>query len=103
MTKQVITDNFAKEIETGVSLVDFGATWCPPCQMMEPVIDELSRDFAGKATIVKVDVDQSPELAQMFNIRSIPTMIFFKDGQAIDATLGVQSKKSLAEKIEASL
>ncbi|MER0122707.1 thioredoxin [Streptococcus sp. ZJ93] len=103
MTKQLTTETFAKEIESGVTLVDFGATWCPPCQMMEPIVEELAQEFEGRASVTKVDVDQSPELAQLFNVRSIPTIVLFKDGQPVDATLGVQSKKVLSEKISSQL
>lgn len=99
MTKQLTTETFAQEIQAGVTLVDFGATWCPPCKMIEPVVEELAQEFDGKASVTKVDVDQSPELAQLFNVRSIPTLIFFKDGKPVDATIGVQSKKVLADKL----
>ena len=103
MTTQLTTETFAKAIQNGVSLIDFGAQWCPPCRMMEPVVEELSQDFDGKATIAQVDVDQSQELANLFGIRSIPTMVIFKDGKPVDALVGVHPKQILMEKIQAQL
>ncbi|MGT2738680.1 thioredoxin [Streptococcus pantholopis] len=103
MTKQLTTETFASEIKSGVTLVDFGASWCPPCRMLEPIVDELSEDFEGQASIAKVDVDESQEVAAKFGIRSIPTMILFKDGQVVDTAVGVQSKQLLADKISNQL
>lgn len=103
MTTQLTTETFAKAIQNGVSLIDFGAQWCSPCRMMEPVVEELSKDFDGKATIAQVDVDQSQDLANHFGIRSIPTMVIFKDGKPVDALVGVHPKQTLMEKIQAQL
>ncbi|HEV1802024.1 TPA: thioredoxin [Streptococcus pneumoniae] len=103
MTTQLTTETFAKAIQDGVSLIDFGAQWYPPCRMMEPVVEELSKDFDGKATIAQVDVDQSQDLANLFGIRSIPTMVIFKDGKPVDALVGVHPKQTLMEKIQAQL
>ena len=97
MTTQLTTETFAKSIQNGVSFIDFGAQWCPPCRMMEPVVEELSQDFDGKVTIAQVDVDQSQDLANLFGIRSIPTMVIF------DALVGVHPKQTLIEKIQAQL
>ena len=69
--------------------------------MMEPVVEELSQDFDGKVTIAQVDVDQSQDLANLFGIRSIPTMVIFKDGKPVDALVGVHPKQTLMEKIQA--
>ena len=71
--------------------------------MMEPVVEELSQDFDGKVTIAQVDVDQSQDLANLFGIRSIPTMVIFKDGKPVDALVGVHPKQTLMEKIQAQL
>lgn len=71
--------------------------------MMEPVVEELSQDFDGKVTIAQVDVDQSQDLANLFGIRSIPTMVIFKDGKPVDALVGVHPKQTLIEKIQAQL
>ena len=103
MTTQLTTETFAKSIQNGVSFIDFEAQWCPPCRMMEPVVEELSQDFDGKVTIAQVDVDQSQDLANLFGIRSIPTMVIFKDGKPVDALVGVHPKQTLIEKIQAQL
>ena len=103
MTTKLTTETFAKAIQNGVSFIEFGAQWYPPCRMMEPVVEELSQDFDGKATIAQVDVDQSQELANLFGIRSIPTMVIFKDGKPVDALVGVHPKQILMEKIQAQL
>ena len=71
--------------------------------MTEPVVEELSQDFDGKVTIAQVDVDQSQDLANLFGIRSIPTMVIFKDGKPVDALVGVHPKQTLMEKIQAQL
>ena len=103
MTIQLTTETFAKSIQNGVSFIDFVAQWYPPCRMMEPVVEELSQDFDGKVTIAQVDVDQSQDLANLFGIRSIPTMVIFKDGKPVDALVGVHPKQTLIEKIQAQL
>ena len=103
MTTQLTTETFAKSIQNGVSFIAFGAQQCPPCRMMEPVVEELSQDFDGKVTIAQVDVDQSQDLANLFGIRSIPTMVIFKDGKPVDALVGVHPKQTLMEKIQAQL
>lgn len=82
-------------------LVDFWAEWCGPCRMVGPVVDELAGDYEGKATIVKVDVDNNPEIAQKFGIRNIPTILFFKDGDVADKLVGANPKAKFAEKLDA--
>ncbi len=82
-------------------LVDFFAGWCGPCKMLAPTIDELADEYAGKAKVVKVDVDEAPETAQKFGVQSIPTLIVFKNGEATDKKVGVVSKDDLKEMIDA--
>ena len=82
-------------------LVDFWAEWCGPCRVMAPVIDELATEFAGRATIGKVNVDDEPALAVQYGIRSIPTLLLFKDGQIVDQSIGVVAKQILEEKLRA--
>lgn len=77
-------------------LVDFWASWCGPCKMLAPVLDELATDQAGKAVIAKVNIDEEPQLAARFGITSIPTLIVFKGGQPVSTAHGVQSKSALA-------
>ncbi|MFA6759503.1 MAG: thioredoxin [Sulfuricurvum sp.] len=95
--------NFESTIANGVSLVDFWAPWCGPCRMIAPVIEELANDYAGKANICKVNTDDEQEIAVKFGIRSIPTIMFFKDGKLVDQVVGAQSKAALAQKIDALL
>ena len=99
------TAAFADKIEgsKGVALIDFWAEWCGPCRMLSPVIDEVAADFAGRAEIYKVNVDEEGELAAKFGIMSIPTLIIFKDGAVFDKLVGVVPKDSIAEKIENAL
>ena len=86
-----------------VVLVDFWATWCGPCKAIAPVLDELSAEYEGKARIVKIDVDQNPNLAAQYGIRSIPTLFVFKNGEKVDATMGMQPKAQLTALINKHL
>ena len=95
--------DFEATLSEGVSLVDFWAPWCGPCRMIAPVIEELAEDFDGKAKICKVNTDEEQDIAVKFGIRSIPTIMFFKDGEMVDQVVGAQSKAALAEKIDALL
>lgn len=91
--KIVNSTEFKNEIESGIVLVDFFATWCGPCKMLAPVLEGLSSEMEGKAKIIKVDIDQSPDLADQFQISSVPTMIVFKDGQKADMLVGFYQRK----------
>lgn len=83
-------ESFDEKIKTGNVLVDFWADWCGPCRMLAPILDELAEKLSDKALFAKVNVDDEPELAQRFGVSSIPTVIFFKDGQIKDTKIGVQ-------------
>jgi thioredoxin 1 len=96
-------ENFDSTVANGVSLVDFWAPWCGPCRMIAPVIDELATDFDGKANICKVNTDEQQDIAVQYGIRSIPTLLFFKDGQMVDQMIGAAGKDALAEKINSLL
>ena len=82
-------DNFEQSIANGVALVDFWASWCGPCKMQLPIIEEFSGEMEGKATVGKVNVDEELELAQSFGIQSIPTLILFKDGKPVKKLVGL--------------
>ena len=91
-------EQFDELTKTGTVLVDFFATWCGPCRMLAPVLEELEQETG--VTIAKVDVDESGELARKFGIMSIPTLILFKDGQAVKKAVGFQDKQSLKKFVE---
>lgn len=99
---ELTSENFdvAKE---GVALVDFWAPWCGPCRMLAPVIDELAEEFDGKAKICKVNTDEAQDLAAEFGIRSIPALLFFKDGQVVSQLIGAQSKQTIANQLNSLL
>lgn len=92
--------NFDEVVKSGVSLVDFWAPWCGPCRMVAPVIEELATDFEGKANICKVNTDEEQELAVRYGIRSIPTILFFRDGEIVDQMIGASSKQAFKEKLD---
>lgn len=83
-----------------VALVDFWAAWCGPCMMLGPVIDELAGEYEGKAIIAKVNVDENPQTAAQYGIRSIPTMLVIKNGQVVDQMVGAMPKNMIAKKID---
>ncbi|WP_258105539.1 thioredoxin [Marinoscillum sp. MHG1-6] len=106
MAKPVeITDqNFNEVLDTDQPvLVDFWAEWCGPCKMIGPLVEELASDYDGKAVIGKVDVDVNPEVSAKFGIRSIPTLLVFKNGEVVDKQIGAVPKTVLSQKIEAQL
>ena len=84
-------------------IVDFWATWCGPCRMLSPLLDEVEEEMADKITVVKVNVDDADEIAMRYRIMSIPTLLFFKNGQIVDKTVGAMPKSTLVDKINANL
>ena len=84
-------------------IVDFWATWCGPCRMISPILDEVEEEMPDKITVVKVNVDDADEIAGRYRIMSIPTLLYFKDGQMVDKTVGAMPKHALIEKINANL
>jgi thioredoxin 1 len=95
--------NFEATVSKGVALLDFWAPWCGPCRMLGPVIDELATEYAGKAAIGKVNVDDESELAQRYGIRSIPAVFVLKDGAVVEQFVGVRTKAVLAEALNKAL
>ncbi|HEI7740566.1 thioredoxin [Staphylococcus aureus] len=100
---KVTEADFDSKVESGVQLVDFWATWCGPCKMIAPVLEELAADYEGKADILKLDVDENPSTAAKYEVMSIPTLIVFKDGQPVDKVVGFQPKENLAEVLDKHL
>jgi thioredoxin 1 len=101
-----VTDgNFTDVIEkgSGLSIVDFWAAWCGPCRMVAPVIEQLAREFEGRLQVAKVDVDANQQIAMRYNIRSIPSILFFKDGRHVDTVVGAVPKAYLERKINEHL
>lgn len=92
--------DFKNEIEKGVVLVDFFATWCMPCRMMAQILEEVDEKVSSYAKIVKVDVDQSENLAKTFGVMSIPTLILFKNGEMVEKHVGVMQKNQCVELIK---
>jgi len=84
-------------------IVDFWATWCGPCRMLSPLLDEVEEEMSDKITVVKVNVDDADEIAMRYRIMSIPTLLFFKGGQVVDKTVGAMPKSTLVDKINANL
>jgi thioredoxin 2 len=88
--------SFGDEVRAGVPvLVDFWAEWCGPCRIVAPILEELAREEAGRIKVVKLDVDRNPGAAGQFNVRSIPTMILFKDGRPVETLVGAMAKSAL--------
>ncbi|MEI7675154.1 MAG: thioredoxin [Bacteroidales bacterium] len=100
-----ITDaSFQELLQSGKPVVvDFWAEWCGPCRMVGPIIEELSKEYDGKVTIGKIDVDENTEVAAQFGIRNIPTILFFKDGQVVDKQVGAAPKSAFVAKIDSLL
>ena len=97
--------NFKDQVEDakGLAVVAFWAEWCGPCKMIAPIVEEMSVEYAGKVGFFKLDVDASKNTALRFNIRSIPTLLFFKDGQVVETVIGLKNKKELSEVVEKHL
>ena len=104
MAKEIMTEEFNAFINQDKPvLIDFWATWCGPCRMLAPVVEEVSAQYEGQVAVGKVDVDKCPELAKQFRVMSIPTLILFKGGQIVDQKLGFQTKAQLEDMIKKAL
>ncbi len=100
-----ITDANFSEVtgQPGLSMVDFWAVWCGPCRMVAPIVEKLAEDYAGQVTVGKLDVDNNQRSAAQFNVRSIPTILFFKDGKVVDQVIGAVPRPALEAKIKQHL
>jgi len=105
MAFEITDDNFQSEVldKEGLTVIDFWAEWCGPCRMVGPIIEELASEYDGKALIGKVDVDSNMQISMKYSIRSIPTILFIKDGEVVDKQVGATSKQVLSSKIEAHI
>ena len=105
MAKEFTDGNFQNEVLSAdkLTVVDFWAEWCGPCRMIGPHIEEMSKEYDGRALIAKVNVDNNPEISYKYNVRSIPTVLYLKDGQIVDKQVGATSKKVLSDKLDAIL
>jgi thioredoxin 1 len=106
MTLELTNENFSDVLtENGVSVVDFWAEWCGPCRMLGPIVDEVARGYSDSETVKigKVNVDENTDLAHKYGIRSIPTILFLKNGELVDKFVGVKTKDEIEEKINSIL
>ena len=101
MSQIISSSQFASEVEAAdvPVLVDFFATWCGPCKMLAPTLDQVAAEVAGRAKVVKVDIDASPDLAQRFGVMSVPTLAVFKGGKLVNQAVGVQPKQNILSMI----
>ncbi|MEO7965365.1 MAG: thioredoxin [Gemmatimonadaceae bacterium] len=104
-TTAVTDSNFESEIEkaSGLAVVDFWAEWCGPCRMIGPIIDQLATEYEGKAKVTKLDVDANQKTAMKYGVRSIPTVLFFKDGKLVDQIVGAVPKPAIEQKFKQHL
>ncbi|CAI3357138.1 thioredoxin [Enterococcus cecorum] len=101
MAKEITDATFSQEISEGLVLVDFWAPWCGPCRMQAPILDKLSQKYdETELKITKLNVDDNPQTAASFGVMSIPTLLFFKDGELVEKRVGVQPKPALEEIVE---
>lgn len=102
-TVHLTLDTFATSVPTkGVALLDFTAAWCPPCKAIAPHVDALATELRGDVFVAKVDIDENPELAERYNVMSVPTLIFLRDGQVVERVVGARPKSAIRASIDAA-
>ena len=99
---ELTSQTFDETVSQGITLIDFWAEWCGPCKMIAPMIDELSTEYDGKAKVVKINIDNEPDLAVRFNVNSIPTLLIIKDGEEAKRFIGVTSKSDVAAALDSA-
>lgn len=100
----ITEQNFEELLGSGKPMmVDFGATWCGPCNALAPTVEEIAKEYEGRVVVGKADVDECPNLAARFRIRSVPTVLFIKGGEVVDKSVGAVAKSTLTEKLNALL
>jgi thioredoxin 1 len=95
--------NFGDEVKNGVVLVDFWASWCAPCRLIAPIVEQLAEEDTGKLTVAKVDIDENPMTPSKFMVRGIPTILIFKNGDLKETVVGLETKDRLAQMIDKHL
>lgn len=105
MAFEITDTNFQESVieRDGLTVIDFWAEWCGPCRMISPIVEELSHEYEGKVFVGKVDVDNNPEISMKYGIRSIPTILFLRNGEVVDKHVGATTKQVLAKKIESNI
>lgn len=103
MVEKINNEEYEEVIKGDYAIIDFSATWCGPCQMLAPVMDELSEEYEGKVKFYNIDVDENMELASELNIQGVPTIIIFKSGKALDTQVGFLPKEALKEWINMNI
>jgi thioredoxin 1 len=102
---EITDENFAAEVEAseGLTMIDFWAVWCGPCRTIAPIVEQIADEYAGRVRVAKLDVDANPRTTTRFNVRSIPSILFFKDGKVVDTLVGAYPRHILQARIEAHL
>ncbi len=103
MVKKITNNDMQEALAAPLALVDFSATWCGPCQMLAPVFDELAEEMGSEVNFYSVDVDANSQLAEQYNIMSVPSILLFKNGEKAAQTVGFQSKESLADFVRSQM
>lgn len=103
LMKLVNSEQFNEEIKTGLTVAKFFATWCGPCKMQTPIVEQIEEEMKGKADFIEIDIDQSPDVTKAYEIMGVPTIIIFKDGQKVDQIVGFMPKEPLQARITAQL
>jgi thioredoxin 1 len=103
MVKKITTEEFNSMDKSGVSVLDFNATWCGPCKMLAPVLETVSEELAGKANFYSVDTDENPDLAREYGIMNIPALVVLKDGEKVDMNVGFVPKEAVVDFVSKNL